>query len=71
MFCNVPAPPADPSNPGCVPERGSALTDGRTDAIPADLASPAWLWTLIRRCQVNQNNMKAEGLFFTLMTFFL
>lgn len=41
MFCNVPAPPADPSNPGCVPERGSALTNGRTDAIPADLASPA------------------------------
>lgn len=42
FFCNVSAPPpADPSYPGCVPERGSALADRRTDAIPADLASPA------------------------------
>lgn len=54
IFCNFPAPPVDPSDPGCVPKRGSALTDGHTDAIPADLASSARLRTLIRRCQVNQ-----------------
>lgn len=41
IFCNVPAPPADPSHPGRIPERGSALTDRCNDALPADLASPA------------------------------
>lgn len=41
ISCNVPAPPADPSHPGRIPERGSALTDRCNDALPADLASPA------------------------------
>lgn len=32
---------ADPSYPGCIPERGTALTNRRSDALPTDLAVPA------------------------------
>lgn len=62
IICNLPVPLANPSNPGCIPKRGSAHTDRRTDAIPADLASSARLWTLIRRCQVNQT-ISSQDLF--------
>lgn len=52
IFYSAPAPSADPSHLGRVPERGSVLADGGSDALPADLASSARLWTLLRRCQV-------------------